>query len=79
MAGTRRLCLYMPYLPTDRARRSLSPAAAVESRALVLTRTVGASVVVACVDERARALGLRAGISLGQAQGHRPRVAVPAA
>jgi protein ImuB len=86
------LCLHLPYLPTDRARRDdpgLSPCSAMgldaasargvevhrleagatqANWALVLTRRVGPSLIVEHVDVRARQLGLRVGMTLGQAQ-----------
>jgi protein ImuB len=91
-SGRRVLCLHLPYLPTDRARRDnpdLSPCsargldgasvsgvevhrleagAAQASRPLVLTRRVGSSLIVEHVDVRAQQLGLRVGMTLGQAQ-----------
>jgi protein ImuB len=92
--GRRVLCLHLPYLPTDRARRDcpgllscsagrdeatraaargrgpLRPEADATKagRPLVLTRRVGSSLVLEHVDVCARRIGLRAGMTLGQAQ-----------
>ena len=63
----RMLCLHLPCLPTERARRDAVPAVEVQ-RPLVLTRPVGSSLVVEQVCPRGRRLGLRPGLSLGQAQ-----------
>ncbi len=65
----------MPYLPTERARRSVGPADE-PARPLVLTRPSGSSLVVEDVCPRARQLGLRPGLSLGQAQAIVPELAV---
>jgi len=59
-------------LPTERAWRD--GVWADEQRPLVLTRPVGASEVVEQVCPRARALGLRPGLSLGQAQAIVPQL-----
>jgi protein ImuB len=70
----RMLCLHMPYLPTERARRDAEPAVE-DERPLVLTRPVGSSLVVEQVCSRGRQLGLRPGLSLGQAQALAPELA----
>ena len=64
----------MPYLPTERARRDAVPAVE-DERPLVLTRPVGSSLVVEQVCSRGRQLGLRPGLSLGQAQALAPGLA----
>ncbi len=71
------LCLHLPYLPTERARRAAWPAVE-PARPLVLTRPVGAAQVVEQVCPQAAALGLRPGSTLGQAQALAPQlVALP--
>ncbi len=65
------LSLVLPYLSTERAWRDDAPADNAQ-RPLVLTRSVGASLVVAQVCPAARRLGVRPGLSLGQAQAIAP-------
>lgn len=60
------LCLHMPDLPIERARRDAASADE-QGRPLVLTRAAGASQVVQRACPRAGALGVRPGLSLGQA------------
>ena len=91
-SGRRVLCLHLPYLPTDRARRDnpdllpcsaggldaasakgaevhrLEAGATQAGRPLVLIRRVGSSLIVEHVDTRGQRLGLRVGMTLGQAQ-----------
>lgn len=74
MTGSRYLCLHMPYLATDRVRRVRGWSDDEGRRPLVLTCQVGAAVEVACLDARAAQLGLRAGLSLGQAQAMVPEL-----
>lgn len=64
----------MPYLPTERARRDGTSGGEPE-RPLVLTRPVGAALVVEQVCPRARELGLRPGLALAQAQAMMPELA----
>ena len=72
MVPGRRLCLYMPRFCTDRVRAG----AAGGDRPLVLSRRVGASVLVEHCDGEAERLGLRPGMSLAQAQAIVPEVRV---
>jgi protein ImuB len=69
------LCLHLPYLSTERARRDAAWGAEPE-RPLALTRAVGASLVVEQACPRARQLGLRPGLSLAQAQALAPALIV---
>lgn len=69
------LCLYLPYLSTERARRDAAWVVERE-RPLALTRPVGSSLVVEQVCLRARQLGLRPGLSLAQAQALAPELLV---
>jgi protein ImuB len=65
------LCLHFPYLATDRVQRrenSQSPGA------MVLVEPAGASLRVARVCPRAAELGLRIGLTLGEAQAMAPGV-----
>ncbi len=63
------LCLHMPYLSIERARRAAGRENETE-RPLVLTRPTGGTEVVVEVCPRAWALGLRPGMTLGQARAH---------
>jgi len=74
MAAFRRLCLCMPFFAADRARRDSAIASQRCDTPLVLTGRAGASVVVHCVDEHAARLGLRAGMTLGQAHAIAPHL-----
>jgi protein ImuB len=67
------LCIHLPYLSTERVRRSGDSGAETE-RPLVLTQVVGASQVVVQVCPGAQALGLHPGMSLGQAQALVPQL-----
>lgn len=64
----------MPELPTERARRAAAGAAEAGGP-LVLVRAVGGTRVVERVCPRARALGLRPGLSLAQARALVPGLA----
>lgn len=82
------LCLHMPYLPTDRVRRQWPPDPPAEPLAsppaerqshpapppIVLTRQVGASQIIERCCPRGAALGLRPGMTLGQAQALAPHL-----
>ena len=61
------LCLHLPHLATERVRRDVASASD-RQQPLVLTRPVGAVLVVEQVCPVARQLGVRPGMSLGQAQ-----------
>ena len=68
----------MPYLATDRARRDALPPRDEDESApggLALTRRVGASLIVERACPKARQLGVRAGMTLGQAQAIAPELA----
>jgi len=69
------LCLHLPYLSTERARRDAARVVERE-RPLALTRPVGSSLVVEQVCPRARQLGLWPGLSLAQAQALAPELLV---
>ncbi|MCG3127820.1 MAG: Protein ImuB [Phycisphaerae bacterium] len=66
----------MPYLSTDRACRYDASPPAERDSPLVLTRWVGSSQVVERCSPEARRLGLRPGMTLGQAQAMAPRLRV---
>ena len=67
------LCVHLPHLAADRARRDdLDIAAAGDERPLALTQRVGASVLVERACPRAERCGVRAGMTLGQAQALAP-------
>ena len=69
----RALCLHMPFLPSDRAR--LGGGLPPDSDApLVLTRLSGSSLILDRCCPHARRLGLRPGMTLGQAQAIAPRL-----
>lgn len=63
----------MPYLPSDRARRDAAPPPLdSDEPPLVLTRRSGSSLFIEHGCPRAGALGLRGGMTLGQAQAIAP-------
>jgi protein ImuB len=62
------MCLHLPYLSTDRLRRRDPQSLAESRRPLVLTRVVGGAQQVVTVCPWAQAQGVRAGMSLGEAQ-----------
>jgi len=63
----------MPHLPTQRVRRDDD---SVAEAPLVLARATGASQVVECVCPRAEALGIRVGLTVGQACAIAPQLQV---
>lgn len=74
----RLLALHLPYLATDRIARRRS-AADEQNRPLVLTALRGATQAICQVNPAAAAVGLRPGLSLGQAQAMAPQLVVCAA
>ncbi len=68
------LCLHLPYLSTDLLRCDNAIAPADARRPLVLVERVNQSQVVARRCPRARAGGIEAGVSLGQAQATVPQL-----
>lgn len=69
------LCLHLPYLATERARR-IAAAAEHKELPLALARPAGAALIVECVCPRARAGGVTPGMTAGQAQALAPGLVV---
>jgi len=74
VTGRRQLCIYIPRLPIERARRERVDAAVPVGRPLVLTRSAGVSDVVVARDGQAERLGVRPGMTLAQALALAPHV-----
>src|ERR1051326_5945910 len=72
----RYMVLHLPFLAAERARRMMNPETGEKSTAapLVSTRPAGGTLRVEYVCPHAAGLGLRPGITLGQAKAMAPRV-----